>query len=120
MTKYGKQGISPNPLQRFLVTRQVISWLLLSIVFTTPFPIYLLFRGFPVAATVTFVVSFSLGMSILFVAAPRMTNEEAWDTVVPHLPWPKSWPGWRDPADLLAEETARRQKRDSYGDRKDG
>ena len=116
MTKYGKQGTSPNPLQRFLVTRQVTSWLLFSIVFTTPFPIYLLFKGFPAAATVAFVVSFSLVLAALFITAPRMTDEQAWDTVVPHLPWPKSWPGWRDPTDLLPEEIARRQTRNSQAD----
>lgn len=107
MTSFGKQGASPNPLQRYLVGRPVMARTMVVALFCVPFPVYLVFMGFVDAAAIVFVLIAGPGFLVMRYMPEKLTRDEEWHTAVPYLPWPRSWPGWRDSSELLAEERMR-------------
>lgn len=109
MVTIGKQGASPNPIQRYVIAKPVLEYRLFVVLFCTPvFVIGSLVGTLLGGALFALGTALLLCLALLFVERPQLSKEEAWHTRVTYLPWPRSWPGWRDAAKLLHQEESRR------------
>lgn len=103
-TEIGPQGLSPNPIQRLLVDWPILAPFVQSLFLVSPLLLFVASPGRPWLA----LQLFGAGLVLLFLRywvrpARKMSRAERWNAEGVIFPWPKGWPGWRDPESLTTE-----------------
>ncbi len=99
--KYGPVRSSPNPFQRNMSGHPVMTAIVFAQILTLAASLLLLLSGLSWRVPVMFhLCAIPLGIGMWFFSPGRkMTRKEFDDSIVPYLPWPAWWPGYRKPPD---------------------
>lgn len=102
MTDIGKRGLSPNPVQRFLVDRPGFTPLVGATYFVVPSSLILASNG--KLWLQLFVGCFGLlTLKFWFSDVRKMDRDERWHSEAIWWPWSERLPGWRNPQDAEKE-----------------
>ena len=107
----GMKGLSPNPIQRFMVDHPGAVPFYRAGYLVGPLGLFVAKPGRVGLAVMLFAIGlFVLILLSAFSPSRKQTRKQRWETLGVILPWPKTWPGWRGSEELLAEESQRGPK----------